>query len=85
MGRNTSLELRSGNAASTVAVRGSPVKIAVSPKTLPGPSAYRGLKSTAEAVYLRDHLMHQLDAADAEPGRDVALGVERADQSLPVD
>lgn len=42
---------------------------------IPGvPEHARGLKTLVEAVYLRDHLLHQLDVADAEPdtleGRD---------------
>jgi NADH dehydrogenase len=35
---------------------------------IPGVAEHaRGLKTLVEAVYLRDHLLHQLDAADAEP------------------
>ncbi|WP_369140245.1 NAD(P)/FAD-dependent oxidoreductase [Modestobacter versicolor] len=38
---------------------------------IPGVAEHaRGLKTLVEAVYLRDHLMHQLDAADAEPDTD---------------
>jgi NADH dehydrogenase len=38
---------------------------------IPGVAEYaRGLKTLVEAVYLRDHLLHQLDAADAEPDTD---------------
>ena len=42
----------------------------------------RGLKTLVEAVYLRDHLLHQLDAADAEP--DTEEGRARRRERLTV-
>src|SRR4051812_16634985 len=42
----------------------------------------RGLKTLVEAVYLRDHLLHQLDAADAEP--DTEEGHARRRERLTV-
>jgi NADH dehydrogenase len=50
---------------------------------IPGvPEHARGLKTLVEAVYLRDHLMHQLDAADAEP--DTEEGRARRRERLTV-
>src|SRR3954451_7923086 len=50
---------------------------------IPGVAEHaRGLKTLVEAVYLRDHLMHQLDAADAEP--DTEEGRARRRERLTV-
>jgi NADH:ubiquinone reductase (H+-translocating) len=50
---------------------------------IPGVAEHaRGLKTLVEAVYLRDHLMHQLDAADAEP--DTEEGRARRQERLTV-
>jgi len=50
---------------------------------IPGVAEHaRGLKTLVEAVYLRDHLLHQLDAADAEP--DTEEGRARRRERLTV-
>ena len=50
---------------------------------IPGVAEHaRGLKTLIEAVYLRDHLLHQLDAADAEP--DTPEGRARRRERLTV-
>jgi NADH dehydrogenase len=50
---------------------------------IPGVAEHaRGLKTLVEAVYLRDHLLHQLDAADAEP--DTPEGRARRRERLTV-
>jgi NADH dehydrogenase len=45
---------------------------------IPGVAEHaRGLKTLVEAVYLRDHLLHQLDAADAEPDTEEGRALRR--------